>query len=102
MNAAAHHRIDVHVKFGVLCQQLQLLVQDLQTLLGNVVRSYVVHADLHVLETGPIQSPDTVGRQQVPVGDHAGDCAAAADVGDDLLDIRMQHGLAAKIGRAHV
>ena len=29
VNAAAHHRVDVDVKFGVLGEQLQLLVENL-------------------------------------------------------------------------
>src|SRR5258708_6829494 len=37
-NAAAHHRVDVHVKVGVLGQQLQLFVEDFQALLRDFIR----------------------------------------------------------------
>ncbi len=50
VNAAAQHRVDVHVKQRVLGQDLQLLVEHLQALLRHVVRHHVVDADLHVIE----------------------------------------------------
>ena len=55
VNAAAQHRIDVHVKQRVLGQNLQLLVQHLQALLRHLVRHHVVDADLHVIQPGVVQ-----------------------------------------------
>ena len=95
VDAAAHHGIDVHVKIGVLGQQLQLLVEHLQALLRNLVRHDVVDRDLQVLEAGAIQPLDPLGGQQVAVGDHAGDHAVLAHARDDLVQIGMQQRLAA-------
>ena len=97
-NAAAHHGVDVHVKIGVFGQQLELLVQHLQALLRNIVRHDVVDADLQVVEPGAVQPLDALGGQQIAVGDHARDHAAAADVRDDLVQIGMQQRLAAADG----
>ncbi len=83
------------MKFGVLGQHLELLVQHLQALLRDVVRLHVVDRNLHVIQAGAVQALDAVGHQQVAVGDHAGDDAAAAHGGDDLVQIRVQQRLAA-------
>ena len=37
-------------KFGMLRQQLQLLVENLEALLRHIVRHHVVDADLHVIQ----------------------------------------------------
>ena len=57
---AADHRIDVHVKVGVLGQQLQLLVENLQALLRNLVGIHVVDGNLQPLEAGAIQPLDSL------------------------------------------
>ena len=60
VNAAAHHGVDVDVKFGVFGQQLQLLIQHLQALLRDVVRHDVVDRNLHVIQPGLVQPLDAV------------------------------------------
>ena len=45
-NSAADHRIDIHVKVGMLGQELQLLVENLQAFLRNIVWRHVVDGDL--------------------------------------------------------
>ena len=62
-NAAAEHRIDIHVKLGVLRQQLELLVQHLQALFGDVIRLHIVDADLQIFEARAIQPLDALGHQ---------------------------------------
>src|ERR1700722_17377008 len=89
-DAAAQHRIDIDLKFGVLGQQLQFLVEDLQTFLGDVVGLYVVNADLQIFQTSPIQFFDAVGDQQVAVGDHARHDSIFANPGDDGVQVGMQ------------
>ena len=76
--AAAHHRVDVDVKLGVLGQHLELLVEHLQALLRDVVGIQVVDGDLHVVEAGAVKALDPLDVEQVAVGDHAGDGAGAA------------------------
>ena len=61
VDAAAHHGIDIDVKFGVLGQQLQFLVEHLQALLRDVVGHDVVDRDLQVFEAGAIEPLDAVG-----------------------------------------
>ena len=95
MDTAADHAVDVHVKLGVLGQEFQLLIQDLQTLLRDVVRHYVVDRDLQMLQTRPIQSPNAICHQQISVSDHARDHAALADARDDLVQLGMHERLAA-------
>ena len=77
VNAAADHGVDVDVKVGVLGQHLQLLVEHLEALLRHVVGHDVVDRDLQVIEPGVVQALDALRHQQVAVGDHAGDHAAA-------------------------
>ena len=98
VNAAADHRVDIHVKIGVFGQQLQFPVEHLQALLGDRVRHDVVDRDLQVLQPGAIQPLDAFGRQQVAVGDHAGDHAVLADARDDQVEIGVQQGFAAGDG----
>ena len=83
------------MELGVLGEQLQFLVQNLQALLGDIIRHHVIDADLHVLEAGPVQALDACGGQEISVGDHARHHAALADVGDDLVQLRMHQRLAA-------
>ena len=61
-HAAAHHGIDVHVEIGMFGQQLQLLVENLQALLGDVVRRDVINRDLQPFESGPIQPLNALAR----------------------------------------
>ena len=52
LDAAADHGVDVDVEVGVLGEQLQLLVEHLEALLGDLVGLDVVDRDLHVVEPG--------------------------------------------------
>src|SRR5579884_1410285 len=78
-NPAANHRVDVYVKVSVLGEKLQLFVENLQALLGNLIRRKVVNADLQVLETGLVQALDAFRSQQITIRDHSGDHAVAPD-----------------------
>ena len=74
--AAAHHGIDVHVKVGMLGQQLQLLVQNLQALFRDLVGSHVVDRNLQPLESSAIKALNALGHQKIAVRDQSGDHAA--------------------------
>src|SRR5579863_6666787 len=78
-NATAHHGIDIHMKFGVLGQPLQFLVENFQALLRNIVGIDVVDGNLQPLESGAIQALDAFGDEQVSVGDKPGNHAVGAD-----------------------
>src|SRR6185437_12353145 len=83
-DAAAHHGIDVHMKIGVLRQQLQFLVQHLQAFLGNFVGQDVIDGDLQVLQPGAVQPLNAFRGEQIAVGDQAGDYAVPAYAADDV------------------
>ena len=101
VNTAADNRVYVDVKVGVLGQQLQLLIQHLQRLLGHVVRHHIVNADLQMVEPGAVQALDAVGGEQIAVGDNAGDDRILAHVSDDVIQFRMQQRLATAEGDNH-
>src|ERR1700687_5898575 len=82
------------MKVGVLGQQLEFLVQNFQTFLGNVVGIDVVDGNLQPLEAGSVQSLNAVRNQQIAVGDKAGDHAVVADVANHVVELRMQQWLA--------
>src|ERR1700736_2402012 len=82
------------MKIGVLGQQLEFLVQNFQTFLGNVVGIDVVDRNLQPLEAGSVQSLNAVRNQQIAVGDKAGDHAVVADVANQVVQLRMQQRLA--------
>ncbi len=86
------------MKIGVLGQQLQLFVEHLEALLRNIVGHDVVDRNLQVVEPGVVQALDAVGHQQISVGDHAGDHAAAADARDDQVQIGVEQRFAAADG----
>src|SRR3954471_2927749 len=95
VNAAADDGVDVHVKFGVLREQLQLLVEHLEALLRDIVGHHVVDGDLHVVKAGVVEALDALGDQQIAVGDHAGDGAVGADAANDVVELRVKQRLAA-------
>src|SRR5262249_9409792 len=97
-DAAAHYRVDVYVKLRVFGQQLQLLVEHLEALLRYLVGHDVVDRDLEMFQPGTVEPLDSLRHQQVPVGDHPGDHAAAAYVRNDQIQIGMQQRLAAADG----
>ncbi len=94
-HAAAQHGIDVHLKHGVLGQQLQFLIEHLEALFGDFVGHRVVDADLQILEPGAVQPLNAFGRQQVAVRDDPRQDSVAAHPRDDLVKLRMQQRLAA-------
>ena len=98
VNPAADHRVNIHVKLGMIREKLELLVEDFQALLRHLVRHHVVDADLHVLEPGAIQALDPLGNQQIPVCNHPGNDSMLANARDDLIEFRMQQRLAATDG----
>ena len=98
MDAAAQHGIDVDVKIGVLGEQLQFLVEDLQAFLRDFVGLRVVDADLQEFETGGVETRDAIRSEQIAVGDHAGNHAVAANAADDVVEFGMQQRLAAADG----
>ena len=80
---------------GVVLEILQLLVEDAEALLRDFVGIDVVDADLQEIEPGAVERLDAFRHQKVAVRDQAGHHAAAADVADQLVEVRMQHRLAA-------
>ncbi len=94
VNATANHRINVHVKIGVLSQQLQLLIQNLQTLLRNLVRIHVINRNLQPLESSPVEPLDALGDKQISVSDQPRNHSMAANAPDYVIKLRMQQRLA--------
>ena len=92
---AADDGIDGDVEGSTAGKPAQLLIEHLETLLRNVVGDHVVDADLQVIESGAIQPRDAFLREEVAVGDERGDHPAAANTADDLVELRMEQGLAA-------
>jgi hypothetical protein len=64
-DSAPDHGIDGDMKLATLGQPLELLIEDLQALLGHLVGNDVVDADLEVVETGPVQTRDPISTEQV-------------------------------------
>jgi hypothetical protein len=88
------NRIDVHVELRVIPQVAKLDVQDLEALLGNIIRLDIVHTDLEMIQPGFIQSFDPLWSQQITVGQYSRQHPMTTDSGDDLLNLRMKQGLA--------
>ena len=57
-DSAAENGIDVHLKIGVLGEELELGVENLQRFLRDFVGIHVVDADLQVFEAGAIEALD--------------------------------------------
>ena len=98
LDAATDDGIDVDMKIGVLGEHLQFLVEHFETLFRHFIRLDVVDGDLHVVKTGAIEALDAIGHQQIAIGNHTGDAAMMPDPSDDLLQFRMQQGLATRNG----
>jgi hypothetical protein len=96
VNTAAHHRIDVYVKIRVLGEQLQLLVENFQTLFRNFIGIHVVDGNLQPLESSAVQAPDSFRNQQIAVGDEAGDHTVGANAVDHVVEFGMQQRFAAR------
>ena len=91
-DASADHRIDIDVKLGVLGQQLQLAVENLQAFLRDFVGVHVVDRNLQPLQAGAVEALNAVGGQQVTVGDKAGDDAALVHAVDDVVEVGCRSG----------
>ena len=74
-----HDGIDVDVKFGVLGEELQFLVENLEALFRRVVGLNVVDADLEVLEARFVELPNARRGEKVPVRNQTRNHAVAAD-----------------------
>src|SRR5271154_2110263 len=98
LDASADHGVNVHVEGGVFGEELQLLVEDLEALLGDLVGLDVNDRDLHVIESGLVEALDAVGHEEVAVGDHSGNAAVMADASDYLVELGMSERLAAGDG----
>src|SRR5215471_8427113 len=96
--ARANHRVDVYLELRMLGQPLEFSVEHLQAFLGDFVRPDIVDADLKVVESGAVQSPDALRSKQVSIGDERRDRAAMANAVDNLIEIGMEQGLATANG----
>jgi len=92
---AANHRVDIHMEVGMLGQELQFLVQDLQALLRDVVGVYVVDGNLQPLEAGAVQALNAFRNQEIAVGDETGDHPVGTDATDDVIEFGVHQRLAA-------
>ena len=89
VNASAHNGIDVHVKHGMLREKLQLLVENLKTLLRDVVGFDVINRNLQVIKSGIVQPVDAFSRQQIAIGDHSRNDSVSADAFNDQVELWM-------------
>ena len=79
----------------MLGQHLQLSVEYAQALHRGLVGLDVVDADLEVLQAGIVELLNARRTEQVAVRDQAREHAAGADVANQVIQLRVQHGLAA-------
>ena len=94
-NARADHGVDVHVEVGVLGKHRKLHVEHPEALHRGLVGLDVVDADLQVFQSGVVEAPDALGTEQISVRDQARDDPPPAHVPDEVVELRMQHRLAA-------
>src|SRR5208283_979360 len=90
VDATTNNGIDVDVKIGVFSQQLQLLVEHLQRLLGDVIWPDVVDADLKMVEARAVQSLDAVCGEQITVGNQSRNDWIGTNMGDNVIQLGMQ------------
>jgi hypothetical protein len=79
----------------VIPEVLELLVEQPKALLRDLVGLGVIDADLQEVEPGPVQCLNPAGHEEVSVRDEAGHHAARADVANQVVEIRVEHRLAA-------
>ena len=96
--AAAQDGIDVDLKFRVLGEQLQLLIEHFEALLGYFVRRHVVYADLKILKPGPVKGFNAGRNQEIPIGDEARHNTVFSYARDDAVEFRVQQRLTAADG----
>ena len=77
---------------------LELLVEQPEAFLGHFVRFDVVDADLKKVQTRLVQLLDPFWDEKIPVRDQAGHHPTAADMADQVVQVWMQHRLAAAEG----
>ena len=94
-DSASDDRIDIHMKVGMFGQQLQLAVQNFQTLFRNVIGIHVIDGNLQPLQPGAIQTPNAIRNQQIAVGNEPRNHAIGPNAPDHLIKLRMQQRLAA-------
>src|SRR5436309_2001523 len=68
--------IDVHVKFGVLSQPLQLFVEHFEGFQRNVIWYHVIYGDLEMIESSLVEPLYALRHQQISVGDQAANHSA--------------------------
>src|SRR5436309_15576946 len=86
--------IDVHVKFGMLSQPLQLFVEHFQGFQRNVIWYHVIYGDLEMIESSLIEPFDALRHQQISVGNQAANHSVGTDAANDVIQLRMQQWLA--------
>lgn len=94
-DVAAENGVDGHIEVGVFRKPLQLAIEYLKAFLRDLIRLYVVDADLQIIESGFVQPFNAIGREQITVCDDGGNCVAFAGSSDQGVEIRVQSGLAA-------
>ena len=83
------------MEIGVLGQQLELLVQDLETFLRNLVRRHVINRNLQPFQTRVVQPLNALVREQVTVGDQSSDHAVLANAADNVIQVGVKQRFAA-------
>ncbi len=96
--AGADDGVDVDLEFGVLGEETEFLVEDLEAFLGDFVGLDVVDGNLELIEAGGVEAADAIGGEEIAVGDQDGDAAVMADAGDGEVEIGMEEGFAAGDG----
>ena len=94
-NAAANDGVHRDVEHRVAREPLELSLQELEALLGDVVGYDVVDADLKMVEAGSVQPGDTIAAEQIAVGNHRGDHPVRPNAADDVIEIGMEERLTA-------
>src|SRR5882672_12653190 len=89
-HSAAYYGIDVHVKVGVLRQELELPVEYFETLFRDFVRIHVIDGNLEPFQARAVQALNTVLGEQIPIRDETGNNAALDHLPNDVVEIRMQ------------
>ena len=95
-HAAADDRIDIYLEFCVVAQVDELGIEHLEALFRNVVGRDVVDRYLQIIEARFVKLFDLFGLEVIAVRDQSGDHPVMADAGDDLVDLRVHHRLAAR------
>ncbi len=79
------------MEISVLGQVAQFLIQHTQTLARHFIGLNVVDTDLQILQTGFVETFNTVRSEIVTIRDQARDHSTHAYVVNDLIELRMHH-----------